>query len=87
MRRTGVWSFDSEGVVQSDTLGPHFRFLITRLGLPRADLREHLQQQGASARFFCFWINESGNRMPDVPDDIREMADATGIEIDIDEYR
>lgn len=86
-RRTGVWGISSKGKVQSDLLEPHLRSLIERLRLPRADLREVIEQQGGIVRFFCFWVNESGDRVPDIPDDIRTMMEAMGGTIEIDEYR
>jgi hypothetical protein len=86
-RRQGIWSVSSKDAVTNDELTPHLRYLVARLGLPRADLRTQLERQGAHARFFCYWVNETGDRVPDVPDEIREMAGAMGVEIDIDEYR
>jgi hypothetical protein len=38
-------------------------------------------------RFFCYWSNETGDRVPDVPDDIRALMEAMGGTIEIDEYR
>lgn len=38
-------------------------------------------------RFFCYWDNESGDRVPDVPDDISAMMEAMGGTVEIDEYR
>jgi hypothetical protein len=87
MRRTGVWGIDSEKSVRSDRLEPHLRNLIQRLALPREDLRAHIESAGAKVRFFCYWVNESGDRAPDVPDDIRAMMEAIGGTIEIDEYR
>lgn len=60
--------------------------MIERLGLPRADLREHVERINARMRFFCYWSNESGTRVPDVPEDIRVMMEALGGTIEIDEY-
>ncbi|RKT26537.1 uncharacterized protein DUF4279 [Paraburkholderia sp. RAU2J] len=87
MRRTGVWGIDSEKAVRSDSLEPHLRYLIQRLALPRGDLKAHIESAGAKVRFFCYWVNESGDRVPDVPDDIRAMMEAVGGTIEIDEYR
>jgi len=84
--RTGIWGIKSQQHVQSDALEPHLRYLIDRLALPRADLRERLEHAGAQMRFFCYWNNETGNRVPDVPDDIRIMMEAMGGTIEIDEY-
>jgi hypothetical protein len=38
-------------------------------------------------RFFCYWDNEIGSRVPDVPSDIRAMMEAMGGTVEIDEYR
>ncbi|MBB5400812.1 DUF4279 domain-containing protein [Paraburkholderia youngii] len=85
--RIGVWSVDSKGHVQSDLLEPHLRYLVERLALSRLDLPELLKRTGAQMRFFCYWDNESGDRVPDVPDDIRTMMEAMGGTVEIDEYR
>ncbi|MEX3895324.1 hypothetical protein [Paraburkholderia sp. BR10954] len=77
----------SKGHVQSDLLAPHLRYLVERLALPRLDLPELLKRTGAQMRFFCYWDNESGDRVPDVPDDIRTMMEAMGGTVEIDEYR
>jgi hypothetical protein len=85
--RQGIWSVSSESAVNSDELSAHLRYLKTLLGLPRADLREIAERTGARMRFFCYWSNYSGDRTPDIPADIREMAEMQGIAIEIDEYR
>jgi hypothetical protein len=85
--RTSVWGVRSKPSIKSDLLEPHLRYLIERLGLPRADLREHVEHADARMRFFCYWSNESGDRVPDVPDDIKTMMEALGGTIEIDEYR
>ncbi|WP_429319599.1 DUF4279 domain-containing protein [Paraburkholderia sp. GAS448] len=86
-RRTGVWGVRSKSAVQSDRLEPHLRYLIERLALPRADLPELLRRGNARMRFFCYWDNETGDRVPDVPDDIRQMMESLGGVVEIDEYR
>jgi len=86
-RRISVWGVDSENAVRSDKLEPHLRYLVQRLGLPRPDLKAHIESVRAKVRFFCYWVNESGDRVPDVPDDIRTMMEAMGGTVEIDEYR
>jgi hypothetical protein len=86
-RRTGVWGIESSPAVASDELEPHLRYLMRRLQLPRNDLRTLLKQSGAKMRFLCYWVNETGDRVPDVPPDIlATMNDMAGT-IEIDEYR
>ncbi|MGF6369793.1 hypothetical protein OKW40_002543 [Paraburkholderia sp. RAU6.4a] len=85
--RVGLWGVRSEGAVRSDSLEPHLRYLIGRLNLPRAELGQLLADKGLRMRFFCYWDNESGDRVPDVPDDIRTMMEAMGGTVEIDEYR
>ncbi|MGF6967618.1 hypothetical protein OKW43_004646 [Paraburkholderia sp. WC7.3g] len=85
--RISLWSVDSKDDVDSDVLTPHLRYLIERLALPRSDLPELLRRTGAQMRFFCYWDNESGDRVPDIPEDIRTMMEALGGTIEIDEYR
>nr|WP_321207533.1 DUF4279 domain-containing protein [Paraburkholderia domus] len=85
--KTGLWGVSSELAVQSNLLAPHLRYLVNRLGLPRENLREVLQQAGAKVRFSCFWFNPSGDRVPDVPANIRAMMESLDGTIEIDEYR
>lgn len=85
--RTGVWSVKSKSMIRSDSLEPHLRYLAERLALPRSDLRGLLERTGARMRFFCYWYNETGDRVPDVPDNIRAMMEAMGGTVEIDEYR
>jgi len=87
VRRTGVWGLSSEKAVRSEHLEPHLRYLIQQLALPRPDLKQYVESIGAKMRFVCFWVNESGDRVPDIPDDIRVMMEALGGIIEIDEYR
>ncbi|SMG23186.1 DUF4279 domain-containing protein [Paraburkholderia susongensis] len=85
--RVGLWGIGSKEHVRSDLLEPHLRYLVERLGLPRSELPELLKRTGAHMRFFCYWDNEAGDRVPDVPDDIRAMIETMGGTIEIDEYR
>jgi len=85
--RIGIWRVGSKTAVRSDSLEPHLRYLIEHLSLPRADLRQLLRDKGANMRFFCYWDNEFGDRIPDVPADIRAMVESMGGTIEIDEYR
>jgi hypothetical protein len=86
-RYTGVWGIGSEKAVHSDSLEPHLRYLVQRLELPRPELKTHIERVGAKMRFFCYWVNESGDRVPVVPDDIRAMMEEMGGTVEIDEYR
>lgn len=85
--RTNVWGVRSKSAIESDVLEPHLRYLIKRLGLPRAGLREHVERADAQMRFFCYWSNENGDRVPNVPEDIKTMMEVLGGTIEIDEYR
>jgi len=85
--RTGVWGLRSKSIISSDDLEPHLRYLIERLALPRANLRQLVERADARMRFFCYWDNESGDRTPDIPEDIKTMMDSLGGTIEIDEYR
>jgi hypothetical protein len=85
--RTSVWSIRTRTVVHSDQLEPHLRYLIERLALPRSDLRQLVKRSAARMRFFCYWNNASGDRIPDIPADIRALMDDMGGTVDIDEYR
>jgi hypothetical protein len=84
--RTGVWGIHSKSAVHEDSLSPHLRYLISRLGLPRDDFLDLLRETGAMMRFLCYWDNYSGNRVPDIPNDIRDLVSSFGGAIEIDEY-
>ncbi|MCE4541986.1 MULTISPECIES: DUF4279 domain-containing protein [Caballeronia] len=85
--RVGLWGVGSKLFVLSDQLEPHLRYLAERLNLSRPGLRDLLAREGVEVRFWCYWNNESGNREPDVPDDIRTMMESLGGTVEIDEYR
>lgn len=56
------------------------------MALPRGDLRDLAAAQGATVALWCYWFNEPGHGVPDVPDDIRAMMEALGGTIELDEY-
>ncbi|MDR3389070.1 MULTISPECIES: hypothetical protein [Paraburkholderia] len=85
--KLGLWAVKSESAVCSDHLTPHLRYLTDRLLLPRAGLRDLVCHDEAKMSFWCYWQNETGDRVPDVPDDIRAMMEEMGGTIEIDEYR
>jgi len=85
--RVGLWRVGSRTTVRSDSLEPHLRYLIEHLGLPRADFPQLLKDRNANMRFFCYWDNEHGDRVPDVPADVRAMVESMGGTVEIDEYR
>ncbi|PLZ02571.1 hypothetical protein CY652_10710 [Burkholderia sp. WAC0059] len=85
--RVRLWGFGSKPFVHSDALEPHLRYLTDRLNLTRPGLRELLEREGVKARFWCYWDNATGDRVPDVPDDIRAMMEFLGGVVEIDEYR
>ncbi|KXV10071.1 hypothetical protein CR51_09155 [Caballeronia megalochromosomata] len=85
--RVGLWGVRSKNRVQSDHLEPHLRHFVERLNLLRPGLRDLLERKGVKVRFWCYWDNESGDRVPDVPDDIRTTMESLGGTIEIDEYR
>ncbi len=84
---SGLWGVRSETFVLSDTLEPHLRYLTHHLNLTRPGLRELLEGERLKARFWCYWRNETGDRVADVPNDIRTMMESLGGVIEIDEYR
>ena len=60
---------------------------LNLLKLPRDGLRDLVCRDGAKMSFWCYWYNETGDRVADVPEDIRAMMEALGGLIEIDEYR
>jgi hypothetical protein len=85
--KLGLWAVESRPAVESDALSPHLRYIKSYLGLPRIQVRELMQAQGANLALWCYWDNASGDRVPDVPADIRAMMDEMGGTIEIDEYK
>ncbi|EEA01638.1 conserved hypothetical protein [Burkholderia sp. H160] len=85
--RVGLWALSSKRFVHSDDLTPHLRYLTQTLNLGRGDLLRVVADKRVRLRFFCYWNNRSGDRVPDIPQDIRTMMDALGGTIEIDEYR
>ncbi|WP_342766984.1 DUF4279 domain-containing protein [Trinickia dinghuensis] len=85
--RVGLWGLDSKKFVRSDSLEPHLRYLVTRLDLTRSGLPELLSSMSVKARFWCYWDNETGDRVPDVPDDVQMLIESLGGSVEIDEYR
>jgi hypothetical protein len=55
--------------------------------LPRDSLRDLVCRDGIEMSIWCYWNNESGDRIPDIPGDIRATMDSMGGTIEIDEYR
>ncbi|WP_186078694.1 DUF4279 domain-containing protein [Burkholderia gladioli] len=87
LKRTGVWVVTSGRLVSSDVLTPHFDCLIDRLGLPRDGFAKLPQRSELWVRFFCYWNNESRNRVPDIPERVKYLAASQAIDIDIDEFK
>jgi hypothetical protein len=85
--KLGLWAVESKAAVRSDQLTPHLQYLRRRLGLPRGELRDLARTQGAKLALWCYWMNDTGDRVPDVPDDIRVMVETMGGTVEIDEYR
>lgn len=84
---SGYWAVQSESAVRSDQLAPHLCYLKSALALPRVDFADLLREQRAKAAIWCYWMNDTGDRVPDVPDDIRVMMEAMGGTVELDEYR
>lgn len=82
----GLWSLSTEAWVTSDRLDPHLSFLVARLALPRPDLDALLRARMLKSRVFCFWVNDSGDRVPDVRAEYIEIFRTCGIGFEIDEY-
>ncbi|MFC4709023.1 MULTISPECIES: DUF4279 domain-containing protein [Paraburkholderia] len=85
--KLNLWALESKAAVHSDRLEPHLRYLLERLKLPREGLRERIEKAGAQMRFFCYWDNEMGNRVPYVSDATRQLIESLGGVVEIDEYR
>jgi hypothetical protein len=82
----GQWMLSTEAWVNNDHLDPHLSFLVARLALPRPDLGALLHERMLKSRVFCFWGNDSGNRVPDVRPEYLDIFRACEIGFEIDEY-
>jgi hypothetical protein len=83
----GLWGFRSGPHVKSDFLTPHLTFIKSYLSLPRSDARKLLKAQGATIALWCYWDNESGDRIADIPAFMYETMEKMGGTIELDEYR
>ena len=84
--RTGVWGCTSKAAITEDNLDAHLKYLILRLRLPRPDLPALLVNCGATMRFFCYWSNYTGDRVPVIDPALRDAIESSGATIEIDEY-
>jgi hypothetical protein len=84
--RAGLWDLSTETLISNDLLDPHLSFLITKLALPRPDLGALLRELAPKSRVFCFWQNDSGDRVPDVRPEYLDIFRACEIGFEIDEY-
>lgn len=84
--RTGVWGCSTEKIIRADELDPHLQNLVTRLRLPRLDLPEMLRRNEAWMRVFCYWLNDTGARIPTIDPQLREVIESSGGFIEVDEY-
>jgi hypothetical protein len=82
----GVWGISSREAVVSNDLGPHIEYLVSKLLLPRPDLRKLLEQRGETMRCFCYWANYSGDRIPVIDPRLEAIIKESGGYIEIDEY-
>jgi hypothetical protein len=71
--KTGMWYIDSDGLVDSDALGDHLRFLYKLLYPAPADnrrvmqLRDVLTKAHSAAHVTCYWHGEPGEQSPMIP--------------------
>ena len=87
-REAGLLGYrEREGRCGATGWNRDLRYLTGILKLPRDDLRDRIGQDGVKMSLWCYWYNETGDRVPGVPDDLREMMESLGGVIEIDEYR
>jgi hypothetical protein len=89
--RTGLWFFDTDGIVQSDHLLPHLTVihdLLWPAGPVRnarvMALRDVLRHSGAHAQITAFWRGPAGYTQPIIPDTLRRLAAELGADIETD---
>jgi hypothetical protein len=84
--RPAMWLLSTEVWVNNDLLDPHLSFLVAKLALPRSALGALLRERTLTSRVFCFWQNDSGDRVPDVRTEYLDIFRACEIGFEIDEY-
>jgi hypothetical protein len=84
--RSGYWAISRKHAVQNDLLDHHIRYLVSRVGLPRYDLRSALIDTKATMRIFCYWDNYSGNRVPMIDPELDSIVTASGGTVEVDVY-
>jgi len=62
--KSNIWGYSSRGIIRDDTLGPHLGYLISKLKLPRPDLKVRLEADMLNFRFSCFWVKFTHDRIP-----------------------
>lgn len=84
--KSNMWGYSTEDIIREDLLDPHLNYLISKLSLPRPDLKAFLTAHQLKFRFSCFWANFTGDRIPFVEPRIKEIIEESGGDLSIDEY-
>lgn len=84
-RRTGVWSRSTKGELCVNDALSHTNHMMRILGLPRDNLKNTLLEKEVEMRFF-FYVNSYNKNDLSLPDDIKNLLDSCGIEVEFDIY-
>ena len=82
--RQGMWQMSSEKWIQSPRLSVHIDWLLSQLE-PKADAIRTLLERGVRGDIFSFSEGPT-KHSPSLPKELRERANALGLEILIDHY-
>jgi len=84
--RINVWGYSTKSIINSHLVAPHLEHLISKLGLPRPDLKSLIEAN--DLRFFvsCYWWNPAGDRIPVVDSELDAVIRQSGGKVFIDEY-
>jgi hypothetical protein len=72
----------SKGWVDGANLGTHICWILDQIEAKRAEVAQ-LLGQGVEGDIFCYWLADHD---PNIPQDIRDRADALGLTIGVDSY-
>ena len=88
--RTGIWFLATDGLVHSDNLGDHLRFVQKLLYPAPIDssritkLRDILGRAHSHAHITCFWHGDPGEPAPQIPDRFKSAIEPLAADIETD---
>lgn len=85
-RPLGVWSWSTQGRIQSDVVNVHLRHIVENAHLPRLDLGNMLSERKSWGRVFVFFDDIGDDIEPEVEPALLNAIRSSGLEFEIDRY-